>query len=318
MRVFRSLQDLGQPLPAPAVSIGNFDGVHRGHQRILKALVQEARRRRGCAVAITFDPHPTKILTPATAPPLLLTLPQRLALLEAAGVDLALVLPFTPDFSRLSPRAFVKEVVLGGLGAEVVCVGQSFRFGYGQAGDAALLKKLAREFGFTLRTIPPVVHRGKTASSSLIRRLIVQGDVAAAAGLLARPFALTGEIQSGSGRGRTLDFHTLNIVPEQECLPARGVYVTETVLEGRAYASATNVGIRPTFDGGPLIVESHLLDFSRTLRGRRLEVRFYRRLRDEMRFSSPEALRAQIERDVERTRRYFARRRRKQRQGVRK
>jgi len=318
VRILHSLEDLGKSLPAPAVTIGNFDGVHRGHQRILKVLMQEARRRRGRTVAITFDPHPTKVLAPATAPPLLLTRRQKLALLEAAGIDLALVLPFTRDFSRLSPRAFVEEVVLRGLGAEMVCVGQSFRFGHGQAGDAALLKQLAAEFGFTLRTIPPVVYRGKTASSSLIRRLVAQGEVALAAGLLARPYALTGEIRSGSGRGRTLDVHTLNIVPEQECLPARGVYVTETVLEGGVYLSATNVGIRPTFDGGPLVVESHLLDFSRTVRGGRLEVRFHQHLRDEMKFPSPEALRARIQRDVERTRRYFARRPRKRRQAIRK
>ena len=309
MRVLRSLAELRGRLPAPVVTIGNFDGVHRGHQQILKAVAQAARRCKGIAVAITFDPHPAKLLTPQMAPLLLLTLEQKLALLEAAGVDLAQVLPFTREFSRLSARNFVEQILRRALAAQVVCVGHGFRFGHGQAGDVKLLKTLAREFGLTLRIIPPVIYRGQTASSSLIRRLIVQGEVAQAARLLARPYALTGEIRVGSGRGRTLDFHTLNIVPEQECLPARGVYVTESVLGGRAYPSATNVGVRPTFDGGPLVVESHLLDFSQTVTAGRLEVPFHQRLRDEMKFPSPDALRAQIQRDVERTRRYFARRR---------
>lgn len=309
MRVLRSLDELGSLLPAPALTIGSFDGVHRGHQRILAQVVAQARRRRGTAVAMTFDPHPAKFLTPDTAPPLLTTSEQKLALLEAAGMEVVLVLPFTRELSRLSPRQFVEEIVCRRLATEVLCVGANFRFGHRQAGDVAGLRRLAREFDFALQVIPPVVVRGQTASSSLIRRLLAEGRVAPAARLLGRLFALTGEIQPGAGRGRPLGFPTLNLVPEQECLPARGVYITETAVEGRAYPSATNVGVRPTFDGARLMVESHLLDFSGTVERGRLEVRFHERVRAEKKFPSPGALRAQIERDVDRARRYFARRR---------
>lgn len=309
MRVLRSLDDLRRALPAPALTIGNFDGVHRGHQRILEKVVREARRRRGTAVAMSFDPHPGKVLAPGTAPPLLTTQAQKLALLEAVGVEVALVLPFTRALSQLSPRQFVEQIVHRSLGTRVLCVGANFRFGHRHAGDVAVLRELAEEFGFVLRVVPPVVVRGETASSSLIRRLVGEGRVAEVARLLGRPFALTGDIQPGAGRGAPLGFPTLNLVPEQECLPARGVYITETLVAGRAYPSATNVGVRPTFDGQRLVVESHLLAFSGTVTQGRLEVRFHEHVRAEKKFPSPEALQAQIERDVERTRRFFARRR---------
>lgn len=306
MRVLRSLEELTARLPAPVLTIGNFDGVHRGHQRILEAVLEEARRRRGTAVAITFEPHPAKFLTPETAPPLLVTPEQKLALLEAAHLDVVLVLPFTRELSQLSPRTFVEDILRRRLGAELVCVGESFRFGHRQAGNVTVLGELARDFGLTVRVIPPVVVGGQTASSTLLRRLLSQGEVARAARLLGRPFALAGDVQPGPGRGRRLHFPTLNMVPEQECLPARGVYVTETVVGGKAYPSATNVGVRPTFGGDGLVVESHLLNFSQQVEHGHLEVRFRERLRGEKKFPSPEALRAQIARDVERTRQFFA------------
>lgn len=310
MRVLRSLDELRAPLPGPVLTIGNFDGVHRGHQRILEKVVREARARRGTAVAMTFDPHPDKVLAPRAAPPLLTRPEQRLALLEAAGIEVVVVLPFTRELSQLSPRQFVEQIVCRGLRTEVLCVGANFRFGHRQAGDVAVLRGLAKELGFALRVVPPVVVRGQTASSSLIRRLVSQGRVAQAARLLGRPFALTGELQPGAGRGAPLGFPTLNLVPEQECLPARGVYSTETFIAGRAYPSATNVGVRPTFDPAKrkLLVESHLLDFSETVTRGHLEVHFRERLRPEKKFPSPRALRTQIARDVERTRQFFARR----------
>ena len=307
MRVLRSLDELTRPLPSPALTIGNFDGVHRAHQHIIAQVVEQARARQGTAVALTFDSHPAKLLAPEQAPPLLTTLEQKLKLLEAAGLAVALVLPFTRELSKLSPREFVQEIVCRRLGTQVLYVGGNFRFGYRQAGDVAVLGELAREFGFALAVVPRVVVRGQTASSTLIRHLIAEGRVARAARLLGRPFALTGGIQPGEGRGRPLGFPTLNLLPEQECLPGQGVYVTETLVEGATYASATNVGVRPTFDGERLVIESHLLDFSERVERGRLEVRFYERLRAEEKFPIPDALREQIQRDVERTRQFFAR-----------
>lgn len=312
MRVVRSLDELPSPLPTTVLTIGNFDGVHRAHQRILARVVEQARARQGTAVALTFEPDPAKLLAPDQAPPLLTTLEQKLRLLEAAGLDLVLVLPFTRELSLLSPRQFVQEIVCRRLRTQILHVGANFRFGHLQAGDVAVLQELGPELGFAVEIIPRVVVRGKTASSTLIRHLIAEGNVAQVARLLGRPFALTGDIQPGHGRGGPLGFHTLNLVPEQECLPARGVYATETVVEGETHPSATNVGVRPTFGEERLVVESHLLDFSRRVQHGRLEVRFYERLRGEKKFPSPEALRLQIQRDVEHTRRFFKRLRKSQ------
>lgn len=305
-RVCRSLDELPAPLPHLVLGIGNFDGMHRGHQRIFRHVVREARARNGTAAALTFDPHPSRVLAPASAPPLLITLAQKLSLLEAAGIELVLVLPFTRALAQLSPLEFVREIVHRRLAAELVLVGSNFRFGHGRAGNVQVLGKLSRKFGFAQKIVLPVKVGGQTVSSSLIRRLVADGRIDRAARLLGRPFAVTGAVQPGARRGAPLGFPTLNLLPEQECLPARGVYITETLLEGEAYHSATNVGVRPTFGGQRLVVESHLLDFSRTVAEGRLEVRFHHRLRKEKKFRSPQALRAQIARDVERTRRYFA------------
>ena len=309
MRVLRSLDELPRPLPFLVLTIGNFDGVHRGHRRILARVVRQARARRGTAVALTFDPHPARVLG-RPVPPLLTTLAQKLALLEAAGLDFALVLPFTRALSRLSPRQFVEEIVCRRLGTRALYVGSNFRFGHRAAGDVRALRALARELGFAMEVVPRVKVGGQTASSTLIRRLLAAGRVRAAARLLGQPYALTGRIRPGQGRGGPLGFPTLNLSPEQECLPARGVYLTETLVGGRLFPSATNVGVRPTFGGARLVVESHLLGFARRLRRGRLEVRFHERLRAEKKFASPAALRAQIARDIRRARRFFLRLRR--------
>jgi len=307
MRLVRALDNFPAGLPFIVLTIGNFDGVHRGHQRILARVVRQARARRGTAAALTFHPHPARVLG-RPAPPLLTTLEQKLELLEAAGLDLVLVLPFTRALSRLSPRQFVERIICRRLGARRLYVGPNFRFGHRAAGDIRVLRRLAGELGFTLEVVPRVRVSRRTASSTLIRRLIAAGRVRPAARLLGRPYALTGNIRPGQGRGAPLGFPTLNLAPEQECLPARAVYVTQTLVAGKAFPSATNVGVRPTFGGERLVVESHLLGFAGTLRRGRLEVRFYERLRAEKKFSSAAALRAQIRRDVERARRFFARR----------
>ncbi len=308
MRVLRGFDSFAEPLPSPVVTIGNFDGVHLGHRAILDKVVAEARARHGTALVLSFDPHPSRILTPERAPRLLTTPEQKLALLEAAGVDAILFAPFTLEFSRLSPQGFVEQVLHQRLRAAAVCIGANFRFGHRQAGDAALLVALAKQLGVAVHVVEPVIVRGEVASSSTIRRLISEGDVRAAARLLGRPFSLTGNVQRGEGRGRRLGFPTINFAPEQECLPPNGVYVTETVFGGQAHPSATNVGVRPTFDGSRLLVESHLLDFSDDAQPSRLEVLFHERLREEMKFPSGDALKAQIAADVTHVRDYFSQR----------
>jgi riboflavin kinase/FMN adenylyltransferase len=294
------------------LAIGNFDGIHLGHQAILRAAVQRAAKTKNVATALTFDPSPRKILRPESAPQRVSTNAQRMDWFGTVGLESAVVLPFTLDLARLSPEEFVEQVLARGLHVRAVLVGENFRFGHKQAGNVALLRELGARHGFAVEIIPPVALDGEVVSSTAIRREIAAGNVTHAARLLGRPFALTGEIVTGTGTGRRFTFPTLNLKPEQELLPARGVYVTRTLLEGetRSRRSVTNVGMRPTFNGASLSVETHALDFSGEVTAKRMEVRFWKRLREEKKFAGPEDLRAQIARDIAAARRFFTRLRR--------
>jgi len=294
------------------LAIGNFDGIHLGHQAILRAAVQHAAKTKDVATALTFDPSPRKILRPESAPQRVSTNAQRMDWFGTVGLEAAVVLPFTLDLARLSPEEFVEQILVRGLHVRAVLVGENFRFGHKQAGNVALLREMGPRHGFAVEIIPPVALDGEIVSSTAIRREIAAGSVTHAARLLGRPFALTGEIVSGTGTGRRFTFPTLNLKPEQELLPARGVYVTRTLLEGetRSRRSVTNVGMRPTFNGASLSVETHLLDFSGEVTAKRMEVGFWKRLREEKKFAGPEELRAQIARDIASARRFFARLRR--------
>ncbi len=287
------------------VSIGNFDGMHLGHQKILRAVVDRARKQQAVATVITFDPHPLKVLRPAQAPPLVCTLAQRLAGFAALGIEAALVLRFDAALAARSPEEFVREFLAGELRAKAVLIGDNFRFGHKQAGNAVVLQEMGTRLGFSVEIIPPVVSNGEVVSSTAVRRAVSEGRLADASRLLGRPFALTGEIRRGEGRGSTILVPTLNLAPEQELLPKTGVYATETLVGGQVYRSATNVGFRPTFNGTHLSVESHLFGFVEWLTEGRLEVRFWERLRDERKFSGPEELRSQIAVDLERARDFF-------------
>ncbi|HEV2298224.1 MAG TPA: bifunctional riboflavin kinase/FAD synthetase [Candidatus Acidoferrales bacterium] len=290
-----------------AVTIGNFDGVHLGHRKILTSVVERARATNHLATAITFSPHPLVVLRPDVAPPLLETLEQRLRHFEELGLDAALILHFDTGLAALSPEDFARRILCDTLRANSVLIGEEFRFGHKQAGDVALLRELGRSLGFEVQCIPRVNVRCTVVSSSAVRKAVAEGDVSRAVRLLGRPFALEGEIRSGTGTGHRVLFPTLNLSTQQELLPARGVYVTETVVEGKSYRSATNVGVRPTFDGTHLTIESHLFDFSRRVTKGAMEVRFWHRLRSERKFSGPEELRKQIQHDIARAQSFFAR-----------
>jgi len=237
---------------------------------------------------------------------------QRMEWFGALGVEAAVVLPFTLELARLSPQDFVGEILVRGLNVQAVLVGENFRFGHRQAGDVKLLRELGMRHGFEVAILPPVVYKGEVVSSTVIRREIAAGDVTHASCLLGRPFALTGEIVSGTGTGSRFTFPTLNLVPEQELLPARGVYITRTVLDGesQSHRSVTNIGVRPTFNGAGLSVETHLLNFSGEITAKRMELRFWKRLRQEKKFATPEELRAQISRDIAAASKFFSRLRR--------
>ena len=296
---------LGADGRGAAITIGNFDGVHLGHREILRRVVERARRDGLRATVVTFDPHPLRVLQPDEAPALLLTLEQRLAEIERTGIDAVLVLRFDAELAKLSAREFVEQIVVGTLRTKAILVGENFRFGHRGAGNVKLLREFGRGFGFEVACIDPVECRDEVVSSSAIRRAICEGRAMDAGRLLGRAFSLAGEIQTGTGAGRRVVVPTLNLRTKQELLPKTGVYATEVEVCGRKFRAVTNVGMRPTFDGKTLTVESYLFEFDETITAGAMEVSFWARLRDEMKFSGPEALRAQILRDAERGRRFF-------------
>ena len=291
------------------LAIGNFDGIHLGHQAILRATVDRAHSLNAVSTALTFDPSPRKVLRPESAPLRLSTNAQRMEWFNVVGLEAAVVLPFTLELARLSPEEFVQQILLRDLHVKAVLVGENFRFGHKQAGDVRVLSELGTKHGFEVVVVPPVVYRGEVVSSTIIRREIGAGDVSHAARLLGRPFVLTGEVITGTGTGRRFTFPTLNLVAEQELLPARGVYVTRTCLDGetRSHRSVTNIGVRPTFNGSALSIETHLLDTPLTTAPKRIEVRFWKRLREEKKFTGSEELRAQIATDIARANKFFSR-----------
>jgi riboflavin kinase / FMN adenylyltransferase len=296
----------GERRKPTAVTIGNFDGVHVGHQKILRGVIERARSMDGMSAVLTFYPHPARVLRPDAAPGLLETLPQRLADFAALELDAALVLKFDQGLAKASAGEFARTFLVETLRTRAVLVGANFRFGHKQAGDVKLLAELGRENGFAVEIVQPVLVDGRVVSSSAIREAVREGRMDEARRMLGRPFALSGEIRSGTGLGRKLVVPTLNLATEQEILPKNGVYATEVAVAGRSYQAVTNVGVRPTFDGQHLVIESHLLDFSESLASGVMTVNFLARLRDEQRFSGPADLRAQILRDIERAKELFA------------
>jgi riboflavin kinase / FMN adenylyltransferase len=305
--IYRSLAETPDDFGPCAITIGNFDGVHCGHREILRRVIAAAREEGWRSAALTFDPHPAKFLTPATAPRLLTTLEERAQIILEQGIDELLILPFTREIAALGPEDFVREILVDKLKARAVLVGANFHFGKRAAGNAAMLEELGDRFSFETEIIQPVVWRKRVISSSEIRRLIEAGDVSTARRLLGRPYALSGNVVPGEGRGSKQTVPTLNLNTKAEVLPKDGVYVTKARSAGREWPSITNIGVRPTFDGQNRTIETYLLsplDGSSPLD---ISVEFLRRVRDERKFENAEALKAQILRDVHRAQTYFRR-----------
>lgn len=295
----------GEARKPAVVTIGNFDGVHLGHQNILHGVIERARRDGLMSSVLTFFPHTARVLRPAEAPSLLQTLDQRLAAFEEIGIDAVLVLQFDLELAKVSAESFVERFLTDTLRAKAVLVGPNFRFGHRHAGDVRLLEMLGGKSGFEVEIVPSVVVDGMIVSSSAVRQAIREGQVDSARKMLGRPYSLSGEIRTGAGQGRKLLVPTLNLRTQQELLPRNGVYATETLVDGKVHRSATNVGVRPTFDGHTISVESHLFDFNEELTSGPMEVLFWKRIRDEHRFPSPDALREQILKDFSQARDYF-------------
>lgn len=309
IRIYRGLSEVPEQFGPSALTIGNFDGAHIGHRAIFRRVVAVAREHGWKPSALTFDPHPARIVAPQRAPRLLSTPEERCAWMAEEGIEQAVILPFTPEFSCLSPEEFARDIVAGRLQAKAVLVGWNFRFGRDQAGDTRVLAELGERYGFFTEVIAGVRFRGRTVSSSEIRRLLAEGRVSLANRMLGRPFALTGAVAPGRGVGSKQTVPTLNLRTGAEVLPARGVYVTRTAsLDGSAtWPSVTNVGFRPTFKGENLTVETHVLVPLEGPPPRHLRIEFLRRLRDEKKFAGPAELKAQILRDIERAKAYFRR-----------
>jgi phosphoribosyl 1,2-cyclic phosphate phosphodiesterase len=291
------------------LTIGNLDGIHLGHQAILRAIVDRAAELGAVPTALTFDPSPRKVLRPESAPLQLSTRAQRHQWFADAGLEAVVTLPFTLGLSKLTPEQFVEQILVRNLHVRTILVGENFRFGHQQAGNVDLLFSLGKKYNFEVVVIPPVTYRAEIVSSTAIRRDIANGHVSRAARLLGRPFVLTGEVVSGTGTGRKFTFPTLNLKPEQELLPARGVYITRTLLEGETQSrpSVTNIGTRPTFSGTTQTVETHLLDFTGDISPKRMQLQFCKRLRPEKKFAGADDLRTQIALDIRRARQFFSR-----------
>ncbi|HVW09247.1 MAG TPA: bifunctional riboflavin kinase/FAD synthetase [Bryobacteraceae bacterium] len=300
MRAFRSLAEVPGDFGPSVIAIGNFDGVHAGHRMILRRVAEIARARELTPAVLTFDPHPARVLAPERAPRLISTIAQRLRRMESEGVEAAMLLAFSKELAMLSPEEFAREVLAEKLHAGVVIVGEDFRFGYKQAGDLSTLRELGTRLGFEVESAGSIQWRGARISSTAVRKLVEAGQVSKACRMLGGPFALEGAVVKGHGVGSKQTVPTLNLAPENELLPAVGVYVTETLDEGRGrrWKSITNVGYRPTFDGEGLTVETFLLEPLDGETPERIEVSFLKFVRAERKFDSPELLREQIMRDV--------------------
>jgi riboflavin kinase/FMN adenylyltransferase len=314
VRIVRGAPPAGEGAPAPlALAIGNFDGVHRGHQELLRVARARAAALHGEAGVLTFSPHPARVFAPALAPPLIVSLERRLELLADAGVDVAIVEPFTRELAAVEAEDFVTTFLAGRLGAREVVVGYDFSFGRARRGTPALLQSMGAALGLGVSVVAPVSVDGLLCSSTKVRELVLEGRVEGAALLLGRPFEIEGTVGRGAGRGRGLGFATANVAAEAELLPRLGIYAARARLVGDAggagHRVALSVGANPTFTpgaGSPVTVEAHLLDFDGDLYGRRLRLDVLHRLRDERRFDSVEALVAQIHADVGEVRRLLS------------
>jgi riboflavin kinase / FMN adenylyltransferase len=308
MKVIRSLDELAPEYPAPVVTIGNFDGVHLGHQNLMLDLGTRAAKIDGTPTVVTFDPHPLQVLAPNYAPLQIQTLDQKLAAIESLGIPLVVVVPFDMQLARTDARDFTIQVLWEKLNPREIYVGPNFAFGYRRQGSFNLLKEIGEEKGFWVGKIHQVQFRGNRVSSTSIRQALVSGQLGLARRLLARPFDLIGSIVQGRGLGTKLGIPTANLQTPNELIPRRGIYVTLIGLDGHKYQGVTNIGFRPTVDRdatASLSIETHILDFDKDVYGKNVTLEFLVRLRDERRFLGVTDLVVQIQKDIMNARRYF-------------
>jgi len=304
MRVFESL-DFSERFMNPVLTIGNYDGLHLGHRRIIEKIQEKAFDLNGTSMLMTFHPHPLTILRPDKFIGLITPLHVKKRLIEEAGIDVLIIIPFTDDFRHVTPEAFVDNLLVKKLGIKGLIVGYDFKFGKEGKGNVEYLALHSTEYGFFFEIQGAITFDGEKVGSNRIRKMIQEGDVGKAALHLDRPYMIEGTVVKGEGRGRTIGFPTINLKTEFPLIPKRGVYITDVDVGGKRYPAVTNIGYNPTFDGQSLTIETYILDFSGDLYDQEIALYFLERIRDEVRFSSVDELKERIWKDVEVARNYF-------------
>lgn len=301
MIVINDLENIEKPLENPFVTIGNFDGVHLGHQILFSEVVTKAYSQEGTSVAITFNPHPLKVVRPDIGIKLISTYEQKVELIEMANIDVLVVIPFTKDFSGTSAEKFVNEVLVDKIGVKELIVGYDYAFGKGRQGDINFLKQHGDQKGFPVTVVEPYYVEDLLVSSTKVRELVAKGRMRDVRKLLGRYYQIRGEVKMGEKRGGPLlGFPTANLhIDEEDLCPLHGVYVTQVIYDGKCYGGVLNIGYNPTFDGQHISAETHIFDFNQDIYGKPIKINLLRYLRDEKKFSGPEELAAQIARDVQ-------------------
>ncbi len=309
MKIIRSVKKIRTKSPA-AVTVGIFDGVHRGHRKILRELIKCARRIKGKSCVVTFEPHPIKVLKPRGALPMLASSEHKMRLLEEEGVDVTAIIKFTPDFASMTPMRFAEDILRKRLNTKILLIGEDFVLGKGRSGNAESLKKIGRRLGFSLRIIKPLRSGSSVISSTMIRGLIMSGAIKKAGRLLGREVSVLGTVVKGSRRGRVIGFPTANVDPHHEAIPPRGVYIVKARIDGRVYRAILNIGFRPTFYAvnkkSEPVIEAHIFNFNKPIYGRDIEIIFLKRIRDEKKFTDKRKMAARVKKDIAAARKYFS------------
>lgn len=301
MRIIRGTNNIVDPIHYPVMAIGNFDGVHVGHQTLFRKTAELAMEYGGTPVAFTFEPHPLKIIAPGKMPPLLTHFKKKMELIGFFGIDLIICADFTRQFADQQPRDFSKNILFEKIGVKEVVVGFDYAFGRGREGTIPYLKKMGEEFGFRVHVVEPFKLNGQTVSSSHVRELIEAGQMEVASQFLGRNYSIVGPVISGYKTGQTIGFPTANIDTSKVQIPATGVYAVRVIYENKSYDAVANIGFNPTFHRDRLSVEVHIFDFTQVIYGHEIEVQFVTRIRSEIAFKSADDLVVQIKQDIEKT-----------------
>jgi len=304
MKIFESL-DINEKFSNPVLTIGNYDGIHIGHQRIIEKVAQKALEISGTPMLMTFNPHPLSVLKPDTYTRLITPLHLKKKLIEASGIEVMFIVPFDIQFQDLTPEMFIRNILVDRLAVKAVFVGYDFKFGKGGSGNVKMLKKFADTYGFHFEIIEAITMDNERIGSNAIRKLILDGNVEKATKFLGRPHMIEGVVVKGENRGKYMGFPTINLDTFFELVPKNGVYVTEVELRGRRKPAVTNIGFNPTFGGKKFLMETHILDFSGNLYGKEVVIYLHKRIRDEMKFKNIDELKERIAKDVTLAREHF-------------